>query len=88
MINVHAPHNESSETDEDDYYELLAKTYDELPAYDIKVVLGDFNAKVGKEEMFKPTMGRYGLHENTNENGERMIFFAAERNLVVKSTFQ
>src|SRR5687768_10221639 len=40
LVNVHAPHNESSETDNDDYYELLAKTYDDLPAHDIKIVLG------------------------------------------------
>ena len=87
MINVHAPHNESSEDDKDAYYELLEKTYDDLPAHDIKIVLGDFNAKVGKEEVFRPTIGRYSLHEITNENGQRMIFFAAVRNLVAKSTF-
>ncbi|XP_037037548.1 craniofacial development protein 2-like [Bradysia coprophila] len=87
VINVHAPHNESVEGDKDDYYEALARAYDELPAHDIKIVIGDFNAKVGKEEVYRPTIGRYSLHENTNENGQRMIFFAAERNLVVKSTF-
>jgi len=87
LINVHAPHNESTEADKDDYYEALATAYDELPAHDIKIVVGDFNAKVGKEEVFRPTIGRYSLHDNTNENGQRMIFFAAERNLVVKSTF-
>ena len=87
LVNVHAPHNESSETDKDDYYELLAKTYDDLPAHDIKIVLGDFNAKVGKEEVFRPTNGRYSLPDETNENGQRMIYYAAERNLVVKSSF-
>jgi len=87
LVNVHAPHNESSEEDKDEYYELLANIYDELPAHDIKIVLGDFNAKVGKEEVFRPTIGRYSLHDETNENGQRMIYFAAERNLVVKSSF-
>ncbi|XP_037028700.1 uncharacterized protein LOC119068940 [Bradysia coprophila] len=70
VINVHAPHNESVEGDKDDYYEALARAYDELPAHDIKIVIGDFNAKVGKEEVYRPTIGRYSLHENTNENAE------------------
>ena len=84
---VHAPHNEAPETDKDAYYELLGKTYDERPAHDIKIVLGDFNAKVGKEEVYRPTIGKYSLHDDTNDNGQRMIFFAAERDLVVQSTF-
>lgn len=87
IINVHAPHNEADDADKDAYYEKLGKTYHELPAHDIKLVIGDFNAKVGKEEVFRPTIGKYSLHETTNENGQRMIFFAAERDLTVKSTF-
>ena len=87
IINVHAPHNEAPESDKDAYYELLGKTYDERPAHDIKIVIGDFNAKVGKEEVYRPTIGKYSLHDDTNENGQRMIFYAAERDLVVKSTF-
>lgn len=87
IINVHAPHNETSEADKDAYYEALSKTYDELPAHDIKIVIGDFNAKVGREEVYRPTIGKYSLHDTTNENGQRMVFYAAERNLVVKSTF-
>ena len=87
LINVHAPHNESPESNKDEYYETLTQTYDELPAHDIKIVMGDFNAKVGKEEVFRPTIGKFSLHDTTNENGERMIYFAAGRDLVVKSTF-
>lgn len=87
LINVHAPHNERPETDKDEYYEALTNAYDRCPAHDVKIVLGDFNAKVGKEEVYRPTIGKYSLHDITNENGERMIFFAAGRDLVVRSTF-
>ena len=45
------------------------------------------NAKVDREECFRPTIGKYSLHEETNENGLRLIDFAAEKGLVVKSTF-
>jgi hypothetical protein len=49
-----------------DFYELLSKIYNDCPTYDIKVVLRDMNAKVGKEECFRPTIGKCSMHENTN----------------------
>ena len=54
-------------TDKDAYYEALIKTYDELPVHDIKIILGDFNAQVGREEVYKPTIGKHSLHHSTNE---------------------
>jgi hypothetical protein len=48
--------------------------------------LGDFNAKVGRENIFKPTIGNENLHEISNDNGVRVVNFATYKNLVVKST--
>jgi hypothetical protein len=47
--------------------------------------LGDFNAKVGRENIFKPTMGNESLHEISNDNAVRVVNFATYKNLV-KST--
>ena len=47
-----------------------------VPKHDIKVVMGDFNAKVCKEPGLAPNVGKYSLHEETNNNGWRMIDFA------------
>jgi hypothetical protein len=52
----------------------------------MKIVLGDFNVKVGKENIFKPTIGNYSLHEISNDNGVRLVNFATSWNLRVKST--
>jgi hypothetical protein len=30
---------------------------DQFPRYDMKILLGDYNAKVGKEDTVKPTIG-------------------------------
>jgi hypothetical protein len=49
-------------------------------------MLGDFNAKVGREEIFKPTIGNERLHEISNDNGVRVVNFATTKNLTVKST--
>ena len=35
----------------------------------MKILLGDFNAKVGKDNIFKPTIGNGGLHQGSNDNG-------------------
>ena len=52
----------------------------------MKVVLGDFNAKVGRENIFKPTVANESLHQDSNDNGIRIVNIATSENLVVKST--
>jgi hypothetical protein len=49
----------------------------------MKILLGDFNAKVGKEDIFKPTVRNESLHEISNDNGVRLVNFATSRNLTV-----
>jgi hypothetical protein len=50
-------------------------------------LLGDFNAKVGREDIFKPIIGNKTLHEASNDNRVRVVNFATLKNLIVKSTF-
>jgi hypothetical protein len=52
----------------------------------MKIPLGDFYAKVGRENIFKPTIGNERLHQDSNDNGVRIINFATSKNVVVKST--
>jgi hypothetical protein len=51
----------------------------------MKILLGDFNATVGRETIFKPTVGNESLHQDSNDNGARILNFATSKNLVVKS---
>jgi len=51
----------------------------------MKILLGDFNAKVGREDIFKPKIGQESLHQDSNDNGVRIVNFATSKNLVVKS---
>jgi hypothetical protein len=41
----------------DSFYEELGRVINHFPRYDMKILLGDFNAKVGRENIFKPTIG-------------------------------
>jgi endonuclease/exonuclease/phosphatase family metal-dependent hydrolase len=38
------------------------------------------------ETTFRPTIGMDSIHENTNDNGSRLIFFAASQNMVIGTT--
>jgi hypothetical protein len=70
----------------DSFYEGLERVFDKFPKYHTKILLGDFNAKVGKENIFKPTTGNESLHEISNDNGVGLVNFATSKNLRVKST--
>jgi hypothetical protein len=52
----------------------------------MKILLGDFNSKVGREDFFRPTIGNESFHEISNDNGVRLVNFATSKNLRVKST--
>ncbi|XP_025421560.1 uncharacterized protein LOC112691510 [Sipha flava] len=86
FINVHAPSEDKPQEEKDDFYVNLDLTLNALPQYRIKIVLGDLNAKIGKEAVFRPIIGSHSLHETTNDNGLRLIDFACGNGLVVKST--
>ena len=52
----------------------------------MKILLGDINAKVGRKNIFKPIIGNESLHQDSNDNGVRIVNVATSYKLVVKST--
>jgi hypothetical protein len=42
-------------------------------------MMGDFNAKVGGKDIFKPTIGNESLHEASNDNGIRAVNFVTSK---------
>jgi exonuclease III len=69
VLNVHAQTEEKSYDSKDSFYEELEQIFDHFPKYHTKILLGDFNAKLGREDTFKPTIGNESLHEGNNDNG-------------------
>jgi hypothetical protein len=86
VVNVHTPCEDTSSNIKDSFYEELGRVFDQFPRNNMKILLGDFNAKVGREDIFKPTIGNDSLHEINNYNGVREANYATTKNLVVKST--
>jgi len=50
------------------------------------IIMGDFNAKVGREECRHKVSGKHSLHEHSNENGSFPVQFAIRNNFYIKST--
>jgi hypothetical protein len=59
--------------------ELIEKIFQIKAQYLMKILLGDFNAEVGREDVFKPTIGNESLHEISNDNGVRVQITVATR---------
>lgn len=52
IIIVHALTEDEEKMTE--YYKKLEKMYANLPKFDIKIVYGNLNAKIGRKEMYGP----------------------------------
>jgi hypothetical protein len=70
----------------DSFYEEVEQVFDQFPRYHMEILLGDFNAKVGREDIFKPIIGNESLHETSNDNRVQIVNLATSENLIVKST--
>ena len=86
VLNVHAPSEEKSYDSKVRFYEELHQVFDHFPKYHMKIILGNFNAKVGRENIFKLTVGIESLHQDSDDNGVRIANFTTTKNLVLKST--
>jgi hypothetical protein len=83
---VHAPTEDKDDDIKDSLYEELEQVFDQFPRYHMKILLGDFDAKVGRENIFKLIIGNDILHEGSNGNSIRAVSFATLKNLIVQST--
>jgi len=51
----------------------------------MKNIFGDFNVKVWRENIFKPTIGNESLHQDSTDIGVRIKNFTASKNLVLRA---
>jgi hypothetical protein len=76
VLNVHTPYEDRSDEIKDSFYEELGCVFEQIPRYDMKILLGDSSAKVEREDIFKLTIGNESSHEVRNDSGVRVVNFA------------
>ena len=84
VIQVYAPTTNAEEAEVEWFYEDLQDLLELTPKKDVLFIIGDWNAKVGSQEIPGGT-GKFGLGVQ-NEAGQRLIEFCKESTLVRANT--
>jgi endonuclease/exonuclease/phosphatase family metal-dependent hydrolase len=86
VVSVYAPTLMASDTVKEQFYAELERVLAAVPARDKLVVLGDFNARVGRDNsVYLGVMGKHGMGM-LNSNGELMLQLCSRLGLVVVNT--
>jgi len=86
VVQVYAPTADSTEEDVESFYADLQGAIQNIPDRDLAIVMGDFNAKVGREwREWEGVIGKFGYGEE-NERGERLLNFCLNNRLKVMNT--
>ena len=80
VIQVYAPTNNAEEAEVEQFYEDLHDLLELTPKKDALLVIGNWNTKVGSQEIPGVT-GKFGLGVQ-NEAGQRLMEFCQENALV------
>ena len=84
VIQVHALTSNTNEAEVEQFYEDLQDLLELTSKKDVLFIIGDWNAKVGRQETPGVT-GKFGLVVQ-NEAGQRLIEFCQENALVRANT--
>ena len=84
VIQVYAPTSSSEEAEDEQFNEDQQDLLELTPPKDVLFIIGDWNAKVGSQEIPGVT-GKFGLGVQ-NEAGQRITEFCQENALVIANT--
>ena len=86
LISAYAPTMSYSDEAKESFYEELATATRAVPRNDKLILLGDFNARVGRDYSAWPgVLGRHGIGKD-NSNGTLLLTFCTEHQLVITNT--
>ena len=86
VIQAYAPTNNAEEAEVERFYEDLQELLELTPKKDVLFIIGDWNAKVGTQEIPGLT-GKFG-HGVWNEAEQKLIEFCQENTLVIANTLK
>ena len=84
IIQVYALSSNTEEAEVEQFYEDLQDLLKLTPKRDVLFIIGDWNAKVGSQEL-PGVKGKFGLGVQ-NEAGQRLTEFCQENALIIANT--
>jgi hypothetical protein len=84
VLNVQIPCEDKSADVKDSLYVEVRGVSGQFPTKDTKIFLGNFNSKVGRENMFKLTIGSELSQEISNDNAVNVVKFATSKTFLCK----
>ena len=84
VTQVYALSSNAKEAEAEWFYEYVQDLLELTPKKDVLFIIGDWNAKVGSQEILGVT-GKFGLGVQ-NEAGQRLIEFCQENTMVIANT--
>lgn len=86
IISAYAPTMSYSDEEKEAFYEQLSRAVSLAPANDKIILLGDFNARVGRNcAAWDRVIGKHGVG-NENSNGSLLLSFCATNKLIITNT--
>ena len=90
VVSVYAPTAKAPPGVKQQFNEDLQSSLDKVPPSDILIILGDFNARVGKRDvassLWKQTLGIHGFDER-NDAGEELLEFCSSNHLTIMNSW-
>ena len=83
VIQIYAPTSNAEQAEVEQFYENLQDLLELKPKKDVLFIIGDWNTKVGSQEIPGVT-GKFGLGIQ-NEAGQRLTEFCQESALVIEN---
>jgi len=81
VLSVHELTEENDELVSESLYDKINQIHQRIPTHDTEIIVGDCNAKIEREGVFKHCMWNWRLHETPKETWIRAIAFGIERGL-------
>ena len=87
IFSIYAPTLQADDEVESTIYQQLEQEIEKVPRTETVIILGDFNARVGRAfESWNGILGKHGAG-NMNENGQLLLEPCASHNLCVTNAF-
>lgn len=86
LVQYYAPTEQAPTEEKEAFYEKLNENLNKIKQSDIKIIMGDLNAKVGTDNTnLEHVMGKHGMGRR-NENGELFIELCSNHGLIIGGT--